>query len=58
MNMNVVENAINDLKAIEQILLHMVSSEYLLNSPDAEICRFLSGSVRRVGEALKNEIDG
>lgn len=57
MNKNVIEKTISDLKAIEQILLHMASSEYLLNSPDAEICRFLSERINGIGEYLGNEID-
>ena len=47
-DINKIESAVNDLNAIRHILLHMASSEYLINTPDSEICRFLAESLNRV----------
>ena len=56
MDINKIESAINDLNAIRHILLHMASSEYLINTPDAEICRFLAESLKRVRVEIEEGI--
>lgn len=56
MDINKIESAVNDLNAISHILLHMASSEYLINTPDAEICSFLAESLKRVSGEIEEEI--
>ena len=55
-DINKIESAVNDLNAIRHILLHMASSEYLINTPDAEICSFLAESLKRVSGEIEEEI--
>lgn len=57
MDINKIESAVNDLNAISHILLHMASSEYLINTPDAEICRFLAESLKRVGGEIEEGME-
>ena len=51
---NEIETAIDELEAIQHILLHIASSEYLKNSHDIKVCQLLS---KNVGD-IKKKLEG
>ena len=56
MDKQAIDAAAMRLRGVEQILLHLSVSDYIIQAGDAEMCQVLMEDIRNIRESLEQEL--